>query len=241
MKVYFFDVETTGLGEKDRLIQLAILERGALIPLVDALFKPPVPIEVEAMSIHHITPQMVQDRPEFNTSPEFIIVEQAFADDEAVVVAHNATFDLSMLKREGITPKRAVCTRKVAHAVYPNLTSFKLQSLRYNLNLAVDGEAHSAIGDVFVLSALFERLVECLLQEHYQESDVIEEMIAISSRPTLYVTFPFGKYKGETLANVCVRDRGYLTWLLANMGNDPQANEDWLYSLRYHLYPEANP
>jgi len=63
----FLDTETTGTSEKDRLCQLAYkLETGEI---VNELFKPPLPIAIEAMSIHHITNEMVAGQPAFKESP----------------------------------------------------------------------------------------------------------------------------------------------------------------------------
>ena len=49
----FLDTETTGTEKKDRLCQLAYKTETGKI--VNQLFKPPLPIAIEPMSIHHIT------------------------------------------------------------------------------------------------------------------------------------------------------------------------------------------
>ena len=65
MKIIFFDTETTGNGDTDRLCQLAVKERGVSAPILNATYKPPLPISIESMAIHHITEKMVAARPLF--------------------------------------------------------------------------------------------------------------------------------------------------------------------------------
>ena len=44
MRIIFLDTETTGNSDTDRLCQLAVKERYIDEPLINALYKPPVPI-----------------------------------------------------------------------------------------------------------------------------------------------------------------------------------------------------
>src|SRR3990167_11163166 len=90
MKIIFFDTETTGNTDDDRLCQLAIKERGVLAPILNAPSQPPVPISVESMAIHHITPKMVQGRPAFVDAPEYAEIKALFERDDVLAVAHNA-------------------------------------------------------------------------------------------------------------------------------------------------------
>ena len=53
----FLDTETTGTDKDDRLCQIAFKTEAGLI--VNELFNPGKPISVKAMSIHHITNEMV--------------------------------------------------------------------------------------------------------------------------------------------------------------------------------------
>ena len=62
----YLDTETTGSGTTDRLCQIAFkTDTGTT---VDELLNPNMPISVEAMSIHHITNEMVADKPPFKDS-----------------------------------------------------------------------------------------------------------------------------------------------------------------------------
>src|SRR4051812_43500118 len=105
MKIIFFDTETTGAGPKDFLCQLAILERGATTPIVDALYKPPVPIPFECSAIHHVSNKMVADRPAFKDAPEYAELKALLESEDTICVAHNAAFDNNILKNDGINIK----------------------------------------------------------------------------------------------------------------------------------------
>ncbi|MCP3873243.1 MAG: 3'-5' exonuclease, partial [Desulfobacteraceae bacterium] len=96
----FLDTETTGTGEKDRLCQLAYKIEGG--DIVNKLFKPPLPIEIGAMCVHHITNEMVENKPVFKDSNDHQKLVDLLNDDKNILVAHNAKFDVDMLIKEGV-------------------------------------------------------------------------------------------------------------------------------------------
>jgi exodeoxyribonuclease X len=241
MKIIFFDTETTGNGETDRLCQLAVKERGIDEPLVNATYKPPVPISIESMAIHHITEKMVAKRSEFMASTEYESVKDLFENKDTISVAHNAAFDLAMFAREEIYPKHTICTYKVAYALDPNdaLPNYRLQYLRYLLDLDVeDAEAHDAFGDVLVLEALFERLLSKMIERHGTEEKALDAMLTISAQPLLFTTIRFGKYNGKKIEEVATTDPSYLRWLLEQKKQNPAGEEDWIYTLEHYLNNE---
>ncbi|MFA5745100.1 MAG: exonuclease domain-containing protein [Candidatus Paceibacterota bacterium] len=241
MRIIFFDTETTGNSDNDRLCQLAMKERYVDEPLVNALYKPPVPISIESMAIHHITEKMVAGKPMFEDSPEYSSLKDLFESSEVIVVAHNAAFDLAMLARESVVPKNVICTYKLAYALDPNdeVPNYRLQYLRYLLDLDVEAEAHDALGDVLVLEALYERLAKKMLERHGTEEAALEAMLAISAKPLLFTTLRFGKYKGQKIEDVAKTDASYLRWLLEQKKQAPAGEEDWIYTLEYYLKPSS--
>ncbi|HEV3245223.1 MAG TPA: exonuclease domain-containing protein [Candidatus Paceibacterota bacterium] len=236
MRTLFFDTETTGNADGDRLVQLGIKERGIAEPLVNALYKPPLPIAYEAMAIHHITEKMVEDRPAFVASPEYTDIKAAFEDEDIVSVAHNAAFDLAILRREGIKPANIICTYKVASALdtEEQFSHYSLQYLRYALGMDVVANAHDAMGDVLVLEALFENLLAKLAETQGSEELAVKEMLDISSKPKLFTTIRFGKHKGKRIEEIARQDRGYLEWLLREKKKEG-GEEDWVYTLEHFL------
>lgn len=237
MRILFLDTETTGNSDTDRLVQLAVKERYIDEPLLNALYKPPIPISIESMAIHHITEKMVAGRPLFTEAPEYPGLKDLLESEEVLVVAHNAAFDLGMLAREGVAPRRTICTYKTAYALDPSdtLPNYRLQYLRYLLDLDVEAEAHDAWGDVLVLEALFERLLEKMVGRHGTEEAALEAMLTLSTRPLLFTTIRFGKYSGKRLEEVARNDRPYLEWLLREKEKTPAAEADWIYSLKHYL------
>jgi len=229
MKLIFLDTETTGLNEEDRLCQVAYKLNDE--EMREELFKPPLPIKLESMAIHHFTEKMVADKPAFKDSEMYNELSKLFAEDDSVLIAHNVAFDAKMLAKEGLYPKNIICTRKVAEHLDEDakISSYKLQYLRYLLDLDVgDVQAHSAEGDVEVLKALYDRLsAKC----------DYEKMIEISKKPILIKRFPFGKHKGKLLEDVARDDGSYLSWLYDQKRNDKDAdnNEDWIYTLEHYL------
>jgi DNA polymerase III alpha subunit (gram-positive type) len=56
------------------------------------------------------------------------------------MVAHNAAFDLEMVKKEGIAPKNVVCTMKLARFLDKEgvIPHYGLQYLRYYLDIRIE-------------------------------------------------------------------------------------------------------
>lgn len=237
MKIIFFDTETTGNTDQDRLCQLAIKERGIPTPILNAIFQPPIPISIEAMAIHHITQKMVKDKPLFKEASEYADTKALFENGDVISVAHNAAFDLRMLAHEDVVPRASICTYKVANALDPQdvVESYSLQYLRYLLGLEVEAVAHDAWGDALVLEAVFERLLSKMVQKLGTEDAAIREILTISSRPLLFTTIRFGKYKGKKIEELVRTDPGYLQWLLQEKRKNATVEADWIYTLEHHL------
>src|SRR3989338_3793805 len=159
----FFDTETTGNTENDFLCQIAYKSGGENFT---GLYKPPIKIPPEASAVHHITNKMVADKPSFANSGDLSKIKKLFEDKDTVVVAHNAPFDLMIIKKEGIEPKRFICTLRLARYLdkEDKIERYNLQYLRYLLDIVIDATAHDAMGDVLVLEKLFERLKNKMME-----------------------------------------------------------------------------
>jgi DNA polymerase III epsilon subunit-like protein len=223
----FLDTETTGNGPEDRLCQLAFKTDQELT--VNELFNPGMPISVDAMSIHHITNEMVQDKPSFQGSDTWKQLQELFNSDENVMVAHNAPFDIGMLKKEKIEPRKVVCTLKLARYLDKEgvIPRYNLQYLRYYLNLNIDARSHDALGDILVLEALFKRIHAKFVEEFVDHST--DRMIEVSKKPLLYRRMPFGKHKGVKMEEVPI---DYLQWL-----STTDLDEDLEYTVKHYLKP----
>lgn len=238
MNIYFFDTETTGNTGKDYLCQLAIKKLDVVEPVINATFKPIVPIPIECTMIHGISNKMVADRPYFDKSPEYKTIKALFEDPNNLFIAHNAAFDIQILKNDGIVPANTICTFKVIRILDEEgkFPMHKLQYLRYALDMELDAPAHDAWGDVLVLEQLFLYELEQGKQLwHMNDEDVLTEMIRITHEPIAFRTFTFGKYKDKTIAEVATLDRGYLKWLYDQKKQSDQDETDWLHTLEKFL------
>lgn len=231
----FLDTETTGIEATDALCQLAYKTADET---VCELFKPPIKIPPEASAVTHITNKMVADKPAFKDSPLYPRVKALLEDPNAVLVAHNALFDIGMIAREGIVPTQHIDTLRVARYLdkEAKFSMYKLQYLRYALDIEIDAPAHDALGDVLVLEKVFERMLEAIKKEVDGDTNrAIARMIEISSQPSMLHAFNFGKYNGQKISDVAQTDKGYLEWLLAQKLLKEAGEEDWIYTLKYYL------
>lgn len=238
MAIYLFDTETTGNGPSDRLCQLAVKERSIDAPLVNELYKPPIQIPPAASAVHHISNKMVADKPSFVESAEYQKIKELFESEENLVVAHNAAFDVQMLQLEGIAPKNIICTYKVVQHLDRNgeFEMYRLQYLRYALDMELDVPAHDAFADVLVLEKLFEYLLSRIMEEKsIDENAALLLMQEMTNTPVLVREFNFGKYKGKSLEEISLTAPDYLEWLLGQKEMNPSGEEDWLYTLRFYL------
>lgn len=229
----FLDTETTGNDTaKDRLCQVCYKTSNGIY---SGFFKPPLPMSVKAMSVTHITNKMLADKEPFAGSAMKKDLEVLLAD--GVLVAHNALFDKAMLESEGVVAPRFICTLRVARYLDPDnaIAEYNLQFLRYYYELEIDANAHDAEGDVKVLCAVFDKLLSEIKKEGLSDEQAIEKMLNISSKPSVFKKFNFGKYKDKYIEEVAKIDRGYLEWLLKQKLNDGANDEDWIHTLQTYL------
>ena len=105
----------SALPKDDRLCQIAFKTEAGLI--VNELFNPGKSISIEAMNVHHITNEMVKNKPPFKHSTTWTKFTELFADASNIMVVHNAMFDVEMLRREDINPQKIICTYKMTRVL----------------------------------------------------------------------------------------------------------------------------
>ena len=239
MTILILDTETTDI-DNARLVQLAYknLATGAVI---NEYFKPPVPISFGSMAVHHITNDMVADKPLFQESPHHGALNDMLK--EAVLVAHNAPFDIQVLRNEGVTVPTHIDTLRVARHVLPT-AQHALQYLRYALGLKVaQAAAHDALGDILVLEALYAHLTKAVAEKFSlaTDEDIVKKMIDLTKAPVLLTTLGFGKYRGKSYEEVAKFDPGYLEWLLGSESQKKveDQNEELVHTLKHYLRMET--
>lgn len=233
-KLIFLDTETTGNDlEADRLFQVCYKFNGRL---QSEYFKPSVPISIKSQCITHVTNKMIADKKAFAGSKMSLRLQRLL--DKHIMLSHNAMFDIAMLEHEGLSVPQFICTLKVARYLDVNgiIPEYNLQYLRYYLELDVPVKAHEAEADVLVLEALFNRLYAKMQEKYGSHETIIEEMIKVSSQPSLLKVIHFGKHKGKRIDEIIKSDKPYLIWLLEQkLQNTTINDEDWIYTLKYYL------
>jgi DNA polymerase III epsilon subunit-like protein len=232
-RLIFLDTETTGNNLlTDRLIQISYSHQGKII---SEFFNPNLPISIKAQSITHITNKMIAGKPAFSDSKTKKELEELLK--ENIIVAHNAQFDLTMLAHENLSAPKFICTLKVARFLDEEnkIPEYKLQFLRYYFELEIEATAHSAEGDVLVLQAVFKKLYDSMLEIEGGHEAVINKMIDISGKPSLFKIFTFGKHRGKRVEEVVKTDKSYVEWMLEQKLQNDRDDEDWIHSLKHYL------
>ncbi|MCF6206972.1 MAG: 3'-5' exonuclease, partial [Sulfurovum sp.] len=136
MAIYvLFDTETTGNQENDRIIQVGamIVHDRENIEVFDELCSTSVPISIEAMEVHNITPELIKDKPPFSKT-DFSQKVETYNSEENYLIAHNIGFDLGMLEKEGFTNRYTLIdTVRCATHLLPEMPYHRLPYLRYAL------------------------------------------------------------------------------------------------------------
>jgi DNA polymerase III epsilon subunit-like protein len=234
-KIIFFDTETTGNTLNDSLCQLAYKTEGDTF---NKLYNPGIKIPPEASAVHHISNKMVADKEIFKGGTDYKTLKDLFENENTIMVAHNAPFDIAILKNEGINITKFICTLRVSRELdsEDKIERYNLQYLRYLLDIEVEATAHDALGDVMVLEKLFDRLKNKIKEtDSVDDEGAILKMIEISSHPSIFKKMNFGKYAGKKLEDIARTDKGYLEWLLGEKLKSEQNEEDWIYTLKHYL------
>jgi exodeoxyribonuclease X len=247
-KYILFDTETTGNQEEDRIIQFGamIVDAKAPLEIYDELCSCDVAIKLEAMEVHNITPNLLENKPKA-TETNFFKRLQALNHQENYLIAHNINFDLEMIRKEGFEPRlQLIDTLRCAKHLFKELPYHRLQYIRYALELYKTEQeeatknnivikAHDAIGDVLVMKLFLSKLVAQCKMIH-PDYNPIEKLVELTKTPVFIETFKFGKYKGKTTTEVAKIDAGYLTWMRQNMDLD----EDMKYTLDKLTQPSSS-
>ncbi len=152
-----FDLETTGLD----LMNNGITEIGAVKIIggkvkeqFTTLIKPDYPITEEIVKITGITEEMVKDAPKISVViPDFM----KFIDG-AVLVAHNAEFDVKFIKRfagaeEYEVKNKVIDTVEVARATLPQLRRHDLHTIAEHFGIVF--RHHRALSDAYATAEAF--------------------------------------------------------------------------------------
>ena len=169
-----FDLETTGFSSaKDKIIEIGAVkvENGEITDKYSTFVNPKIPIPFRITQLTSITDEMVMGSPEIETIlPQFL----KFVGD-AVLVAHNASFDVSFIeencRQQGIEPDfTSVDTVGLARVLLPTLSKFKLNVVAKALNISQEHH-HRAVDDARVTAEIYVKFIQMLEERGIETLD----------------------------------------------------------------------
>ena len=188
-----FDVETTGLSSAyDTIIELAAvrLKDGEIVDTFESFANPHHPLSETTTRLTGITDDMVQDAPEVG---DMIAKFVEFCED-AILVAHNANFDMGFFyaacQTAGIeVPKYSyIDTVEMARYLYPDMRNHRLDTLakRFDIELT---QHHRAIYDTEATAYLFVKFLKDAMDRGIEYLDQLNDQVGKGdsykrSRPT---------------------------------------------------------
>jgi len=238
----FFDLEATGLNViRDRIVQIAMIKypkKGGEPKELEMLINPGIPISLEAMQVHGITPKDVSNKPTFQQVADEIYEFIGKAD----LAGYNSNrFDIPMLMEEfarvgmelSVDNRRTIDIQRIFYKMEP-------RTLRAALKFYCDQDmedAHDALADVRATVEVFKgQLKKYQGIDHVDEdgnvtpTPVVNDMQAVhdftndmryvdATQRMKYdhdgqIVFSFGKYNGKPVAEVLSRDKQYYNWML---------------------------
>ena len=174
-----FDLETTGFSpETNRIIEIGAVkvQNGKIVDKFSTFVNPQVPIPFRIEQLTSINDSMVIDAPVIaDILPEFM----KFCEG-CVMVAHNADFDMSFIKKNcqrlNIPCKPTIVdTVALARVLLPNLNRFKLDTVAKALGVSLENH-HRAVDDAGCTAEIFVKFIEMLRERGMSTLDEVNAM-----------------------------------------------------------------
>lgn len=174
-----FDLETTGFSpETNRIIEIGAVkvQNGKIVDKFSTFVNPQVPIPFRIELLTSINDSMVIDAPVIaDILPEFM----KFCEG-CVMVAHNADFDMSFIKKNcqrlDIPCKPTIVdTVALARVLLPNLNRFKLDTVAKALGVSLENH-HRAVDDAGCTAEIFVKFIEMLRERGMSTLDEVNAM-----------------------------------------------------------------
>lgn len=175
-----FDFETTGLNSRnDEIIEIGAvkLKKGKIVDTFSSFVRPHNPVPANITKLTGITQEMVQDAP---TIEEIIDSFMEFIGD-AVLVAHNASFDYSFLKSALKKTGRpypdnpVLDTLALSRALYPEFKNHRLNTLCAELGISLENH-HRAVDDTRATAELLRKMLDRVAKEKITELEEINKL-----------------------------------------------------------------
>ena len=178
-----FDIETTGFSAmKDKIIEIGAVKvvNGNITERFSEFVNPEIPIPFRIEQLTSINDSMVAEAPTIDVIlPRF----EEFCRG-CVMVAHNAEFDMSFIKKnckdQGIEREFTIIdTVALARILLPNLNRFKLDTVAKALNVSLENH-HRAVDDAGCTAEIFVKFIEMLKERGMENLDDVNHMVSTS-------------------------------------------------------------
>ncbi|MCH9625282.1 MAG: 3'-5' exonuclease DinG [Chlamydiales bacterium] len=218
------DCEFTGLDlENDRLLELAAVRFtfSETLDEFDTLVNPECTISEDAFAIHHISAEMVHNKPRVAEQlPDFL----NFIGKD-LIVGHGVGMDLDMIEKAAqrahipftLKSRPFIDTLRLARH-YGDSPNNSLERLAAHFNVPNQG-SHRALNDVKMNIEVFKHLT--------RRFKTLKQVFDILASPIKIKYMPLGKHKGRLFSEIPLQ---YLQWA-AHLDFD----QDLLYSIRLEI------
>lgn len=178
-----FDIETTGFSPAScKIIEIGAVrvEEGRIVKRFSTFVNPEAPIPFRIENLTGINDNMVLPAPTIDqVLPEFL----RFCEG-AVMVAHNAGFDMSFIRKNcgdlGIDREFTVVdTVAMARFLLPGLNRFKLDTVAKALGVSLENH-HRAVDDAACTAEIFVKFVKMLKERDILDLDALNEQGSMS-------------------------------------------------------------
>lgn len=228
--IAFFDLETTGITVgTDKIIEIAIIkvDTNGNEEKYQQRFNPGIAIPQESIDIHGLTNEMLKDEPAFESKVDEII---AFLDDATLAGFNSNRFDIPMLLEEilragkelDMTNRKSIDVQTIYHKKEPRTLAAAYQ---FYCDQELEN-AHAAMADTAATFEIFkaqlekyedlaqnnvEELADYSAQGNFKIGDFAGRLVRDEKNRLL---INFGKYKGQIVQEVLVKDPSYYNWMM---------------------------
>ena len=173
-----FDIETTGFSPAvNKIIEIGAVKvvGGKIVDRFSTFVNPEVPIPYKIEELTHISDDMVVGAPTIEVVlPEFL----EFCEG-CVMVAHNAEFDMSFIKKYAQDLGRVfaptfVDTVALARFLLPTLNRYKLDTMAKAVGVTLDNH-HRAVDDAACTAEVFVKFIPMLQERGIENLDQVNE------------------------------------------------------------------
>ena len=178
-----FDIETTGFSAlKDKIIEIGAVkvENGRITERFSEFVNPQIPIPFRIEELTSINDNMVADAPTIDVIlPKF----EKFCEG-CVMVAHNAEFDMSFIRKNyedlGIEREDTVVdTVGMARFLLPQLNRFKLDTVAKAVGVSLEHH-HRAVDDASCTADIFVKFIQMCEERDIFNLDELNEKGTVS-------------------------------------------------------------